>query len=243
MHEKRNFCIVLGLVASIVWAILTWFVIDPGTTGLSAQRIAAPIVALLLGIALFWAVHMEDKLPNHLAGVVGNVYYDADGLSFLPTVRTDHGHAELCVYYQNRFEGPVQAIIHLRPIEECFVIRPGVRDLHFAFRADGGDFGVIRQPIAVPENLQGEVAEVLLAAATFYPRSHGTRLRRQAGMPCGSLLVDWGSAFRTGVHEVSGEIELRSPAHLHLALPQRVDSAVCESSAWRQERFFSAAGT
>ena len=38
--------------------------------------------------------------------------------------------------------------------------QPGMRDVHFAFTAQGGDFGVIHQPIAVPPHLQGEVIDV-----------------------------------------------------------------------------------
>ena len=82
--------------------------------------------------------------------------------------------------------------MHLRPPEDCFVIHPGMRDVHFAFKAGGGDFGVLHQPISVPRHLQGEVIEVQLAAASYYPRSHGARWRRGGGMPCGTLSVDWG---------------------------------------------------
>jgi hypothetical protein len=69
-------------------------------------------------------------------------------------------------------------------------------------------------------------------------------LRRQAGIQCGSLSVDWGgSAFKTGVHEVSGEIELFSPTALHLSMPTGVNAYVTGNESWRQERIAVGAKT
>ena len=102
--------------------------------------------------------------------------------------------------------------------------------------ADGGDFGVIHQPIAVPRNLQGDVVNVELAAASYYPRSHGARLRRGTGMPCGSVVVDWsGAAFKSGVYEVSGEVELTQPVTLHLSMPEGVTEEATVDDLWKQE--------
>ncbi|MHC5024857.1 MAG: hypothetical protein ACYTGG_13295 [Planctomycetota bacterium] len=237
MHETRNFVMVLLLAASLVWAFVAWLLLGEAAPALWAQRIFATLLALSLVAWLFYALRFEDKLPDHLETVVGEMYYEADGLSFMPIVRVHNGRAELCVYYQNRFENPVQAIVHLRPPADSFVIRPGLRDVHFAFRADGGDFGAIHQPIAVPGHLQGEVINVQLAAASWYPRSHGARFRRRGGLPCGTLPVDWGgSAFKTGVYESSGEIQLNGPATLHLPMPKNVHDEVTGSEVWTQEQ-------
>src|SRR5688572_1610519 len=214
MHEKRNFVMVLLLIGSIVWGVIAWLILDSESSWLITQRTASLLLMVSLAGWLFYAIRIEDKLPDHLRSVIGEFYYEADGLSFMPMIRVrpGGGQAELCVYYQNRYENPVEAIIHLRPPEDSFVIRPGMRDVHFAFRASGGDFGVIHQPIAVPRHLQGEVVEVKMAASSWYPRSHGTRLRKRAGIPCGTLPVDWvGNALKIGVHEVSGEIPLTNP--------------------------------
>ncbi len=237
MHETRNFIMVLLLAGSLVWSILAWLFLPVDTSGLLFQRLCSTMLVVALAAWLFYALRIEDKLPDHLRTVVGEIYYEADGLSFMPIVRVNNGRAELCVYYQNRFENPVQAVVHLRPPDDSFIIRPGVRDVHFAFRADGGDFGVIHQPIAVPQHLQGQVIDVQLGAASWYPRSHGARMRRHAGMPCGSLLVDWGgSAFKTGVHEVSGEVQLNHPSTLHLSMPPGVPAEVTGAEVWTQEQ-------
>ena len=245
MHETRNFSLVIVLIGSVLWAIVAWFVLGSQAAGLWPQRAISVALILVTTAWLIYALVYEDKLPDHLKQALGEeYYYEADGLSFMPIVRSTGERAELSLYYQNRFENPVQAVVHLRPPEQGFIIRPGWRDVHIAFKADGGDFGVIHQPITVPRDLQGEVIDVELAAASYYPRSHGSRLRRQAGMPCGTLTVDWsGAAFKTGVHQVSGEIELIQPTRLHLSMPTGVSEQPTGSDMWKQERLAAGAAS
>lgn len=242
MHEKRNFMMVLVLVGSVIWAIYAWIWMPEGSATLWPQRTASTLLTVSLALWLFYAMRYEDKLPDHLRSVIGEFYYEADGLCFAPMIRVRDHHAELCVYYQNRYENPAEAIVHLRPpsVENSFVIQPGYRDVHIAFRCDGGDFGVIRQPIAVPRHIQGEVIELKMAASTWYPRSHGACLRRRQGMACGSLPVDWvGNPLKVGVHEVSGEIPLSNPVTLRLAMPERVETEPSRAALWRQEQLVS----
>jgi hypothetical protein len=241
MHETRNLIVVLILAAAVIWACVVWFVAAPAfapnlSTAMWAQRIASVALIAILGAFAWYAFTIEDKMPDRLAPVVGPMYYDVDGLSFMPTIRVNAGgQAELCVYYQNRFENYAMAVVHLRPPENAFVVRPGVRDLHFTFKADGGDFGVLHQPIGVPRKLRGEVIDVEMAAVARYPRSHGDRLIKHEGMACGSFPVDWGQAFKVGVHEVSGEIELSSPVTVHLSLPDSAHEAIKGPGVWKQE--------
>ena len=240
MHESRNFVLILILVGALVWAFVAWFVFGSESFQIIPQRIASLLLAASLGAWLVYALKFEDKIDDRMQGVVGDVYYDVDGLSFMPIVRVHDGRAELCVYYQNRFENPVQTVVHLRPPDDSFIIRPGIQDVHFAFKAGGGDFGAIHQPIAVPDHLQGEGLEIRLGAASYYPRSHGARLLKHGGLPCGTLNIDWaGAAFKSGVHEVSGEIEIVAPATLHLTMPRGVRDEITIADVWRQEQLAS----
>ncbi len=237
VHETRNFCLVIVLVTSIAWAFVAWLMLSDDAPFLWEQRNVSLILIVATVACLIYAFKFEDKYPDHLKALVDGPYYEADGLSFMPVVQASGGQAELSVYYQNRYENPVQAIVHLRPPQDSFVIRRGMRDAHFAFRAGGGDFGVIHQPIAVPEHLQGKAITVQLAAASHYPRSQGVRWRRRPGRPCGTLMVDWeGAAFKSGVHEVSGELELIDPVTLQLVLPTGVSAHVAGNELWKQEQ-------
>ncbi len=237
MHDKRNLALIVLLAASVVWLLIGLTLVE-GETAWFHRFIPLGFI-LVTGGWLIFAFTREDRMPDHLGEMFGSgVYYEADGLSFMVTVRQQGHEAQLSVHYQNRFENPTHGIIHLRPPENSFCIRPGWRDVHFAFRCDGGAFGVIHQPIAIPRELQGEVLNVQLAAASWYPRGQGSCVRRTPGMACGTLLVDWGgAAFRTGVHEVSGEIPLQNAVTLHLSMPMGVAEALDEThEGWVQQQ-------
>jgi hypothetical protein len=240
MHEKRNFFMVILLLASIIWATWAWFFMpgDQHTTGAIVHKSMSVLLIVSLSAWLFYTLRFEDKLPDHMKNVVGPVYYEVDGLCLLPMIRVHNKHAELCVYYQNRFENSADCIVHLRPpAQNSFVIQPGFRDVHVVFKCDGGDFGVVRQPLAVPRNIQGEVLEVLMAASSWYPRSHGERWRSNVGMTCGSLPVDWaGNPLKIGIHEASSDIPLTNPVRLHLAMPTGVSADIPKAGVWRQEQ-------
>ena len=194
MHETRNFIMVLLAIGSFLWGVVAWFVLDSETAPVIwFQRATSALLFVSMAVWLVYAFQIEDKLPDHMAGVVGPMCYGADGLDFMPTVRRQGEQAELCVYYQNRYENPAEVIVHLRPPEDSFIIKPGVRDVHFAFKAGGGDFGMITQPIAVPEHLQGEVIEVQLGAMSFYRRSQAPAFESEAASPaapCSSTGAD-----------------------------------------------------
>jgi hypothetical protein len=244
MHEKRNFALVLTFAALTIWSIWSWFAsgaIGAGTTEIWAQRIVSLAFVVGLGGFLVHALWLVDRLHDQLADAVGSIYYETDGVCFMPLVRLDSsGAAELRLYYQNRFENPAHVVVHLRPTGPCFAVGHGGDDIHIAFTCGGGDFGVIHQPIRVPTALRGEVIDLRLAAASRYPRSHGGRLRSHEGMECGTVRVDWaGAAFRLGVHETSNEIELIDPVSIHLALPRAIRQRGAESMQWRQEQLFA----
>ncbi len=240
MHEKRNFFMVILLLASIVWATWAWFMLkgDASSTTVVVHRSMSVLLIVSLAVWLTYTLRFEDKLPDHMKNVVGPVYYEADGMCLLPMIRVHNDRAELCVYYQNRFENPADCIVHLRPpADNSFIIAPGMRDVHFAFKCDGGDFGVLRQPIAVPRSVQGEVLDVLMAASAWYPRSRGERWRSNVGLACGSVPVDWaGNPLKIGVHEVASDIPLTNPVKLHLAMPTGVSADIPRASTWRQEQ-------
>lgn len=244
MHEKRDFVLVLAFAAFTIWSIWVWLASGPiptAPTGIWIQRIASLAIVVGLGGFLVNALWLVDRLHDQLADAVGSIYYETDGVCFMPLVRLDSsGAAELRVYYQNRFENPAHVVVHLRPTGPCFSVRQGGGDIHIAFTCGGGDFGVIHQPIRVPAALRGEVIDLQLAAASRYPRSHGGRLRSHEGMACGTVRIDWaGAAFRLGVHETSDEIELIDPVPIHLALPRAIRQRGTESMQWRQEQLFA----
>lgn len=233
MHERRNFVVTLLFIAALAWGLYVWLALfvfpalpEPAPS-LLAHRIGSLVLAFGFGAVLVYAYRYEDKLPDELARRTMGVYYERDGLCFAPMVRVVESaggppQAEISLYYQNRFDNPCEAVIHLRPSQCSMYSHQGARDVHFAFTVQPGAHGVIHQPVAVPHECQGESVEVELAAAVRWPRGHGDCLRSRIGRPCGTFDVDWALAFRQSRHELGGEIELRDPVRIRLTMPDGV---------------------
>ncbi len=237
MREKRNALLVLLIFGFFAWAFWAWFMASPDRPYRFEQRLASTILFSLTGVVLFWALVFEDKLPDMLGQYAGGLYYEQAGLCFIPVMRKDGEQAYIHIYFENRFENECNAILHLRPPPESIQHRPDACDIHFSFSCPGGGVGVIQQPVAVHPRLQGSVVDVELAAAVNYPHSQGDQLRSQKGLPCGTFNVDWGENFRTGMHELSGEIDLLNPVTIHLPVPRNVTNRIRRGQQWRQQIF------
>lgn len=234
MHEKRNFLLIICIALGVIWSGWLWLYSD--SEGITLMRVAVPLATVFGGCWLAYALTLEDNLPDVLSELIGSQYFEADGVCLFPVIRSSEVGPELSIYYQNRFENPAAVIVHLRPTTESFVVVSGAIDVHIAFQVGGGDVGVIHQPITVPTNIQGEVVEVQMVAASHYPRSHGACWRRHEGRDCGSMNVDWaGNAMRVGAREVDGTVELKQPVTLHLSMPKSVPEHIEHDRIWRQE--------
>lgn len=231
MHERRDTALIVLLCLALAWAVFAWVIAPDHASGIRPSvdfhKHASLGVSLVMVAAAVYFIKIKDKLDDDLASVSGGRYYEQDGLCFIPLVRiaTDkqgRQRAEISLYYQNRYSGVCEAVIHMRPDHSAFFSHRGARDVHFAFQARPGAFGVIHQPVAVDKAHQGEQVGVKVAAAVRYPKTRGQQLRSRTGMPVGSFQVDWALAYRQTDHELGGEIELHDPVTLHLTMPDSV---------------------
>jgi len=237
VREIRNVILIILAFLFFAWAFWVWLwkpdSISP--SWLLFHKVGSLGLFLLDVVVLIWAMKFQDKLPDILAQHTGGIYYEKNGLCFMPVMRKEGDRAFLCIYYENRYENPCDAIVHIRPPAEAIQHRPDAKDMHFAFQCPGGAVGVIQQPVAVHPKLQGQVIDVLLAAAVNYPHNPGDQLRSKPGLPCGTFQVDWGVNFRTGMHELSGEIDLHGPVRVHLPIPRDVSNRIRAGQHWRQQ--------
>ncbi len=240
MRELRNTVLVILLCGSIMWAFVVWMfhgtLQEPGSDLVLYQRWASLALFALSGVLLIYFMTVAPKASDELKNVTGGRYFETDGVCFMPLVRLNRGRAEISLYYQNHHENPCEVVIHLRPPHGTLRVHEDSRDVHFAFQAQGGAFGVIHQPIGVHRKFQGQVINVQLAAANRYFRGRGSRIRKAKGMECGSINVDWGAAMRSLDHEISGDVELLKPATLHLAMPTGVAEDPPGAALWTKER-------
>jgi len=241
MHERRNAIVTLLLGGSMLYALYFWIglLAAPGLPSAPPSdlfhRMLSIGLVLLFGGVLLYSYKFEDKLTDDLAKKTMGRYYEADGLCFAPMVRMtedEEGNpqAEISLYYQNRYSNPCEAVIHLRPPKGAVQSHRGARDIHFAFTAQPGAYGVVHQPVAVALEHQGQPISLELAAAVRFPRGHGEVLRSKCGMPCGTFDVDWAMAYRQSRHELGGEIELKKPARVQLTMPENVRTEIDRGS-------------
>src|SRR5688572_7587429 len=124
MRERGNAVLTALLAVSILWVTVSWLFaptmpIRHIPPSLALHQYASPVALAMFGGLLFYAVKIKDRLPDKLAGVCLGGYFEQDGLCFVPLARVTRGtgepQAEISLYYQNRYAGPCEAVIHLRP--------------------------------------------------------------------------------------------------------------------------------
>ncbi len=238
MHERRNMMVTIFFTAAVLWGLFAFLVVPDHFPGVWPSelfhKLASVGVALVLGSILFYAYQIEDRLDDQLGVITMGRYYERDGLCFMPLTRVrqlDDGRqlAEISLYYQNRFDGTCEVVIHLRPPAGTLYSHRGSQDLHFAFQCRPGGYGVVHQPVAIMHEHQGEQIEIEMAAAIRWPRGRGDQVRSHQGLPCGTFEVDWALAYRQSHHELSGDIELKEPARVHMTLPTNVIDSIKRS--------------
>ncbi len=234
MRERRKTILITLACLALAWGLFAWIIAPDFVRGLRPSirfhQYASLGALALLGAALVYVLRFQDDAADQLSRVTIGHYFERDGVCFWPLVRVQHAkggeRAEISLYYQGRYSGMAEVVFHLRPVEGAFFSHRGGRDIHFAFHCEGGGYGVVHQPIAVPVEYQGRTVDVQLAAAVRYPRARGTQVRSKCGAPVGTFDVDWALAYRQSRHELCGEIELVQPATVRLTLPDGVQSDI-----------------
>jgi len=247
MHERRNLILAILFGVAALYALFAW-VIAPDTfpdlpPSLLAHKMFSLALVLILGAVLFYAMQIEDRLSDELGPRTMGRYFERDGLCLMPVVRVQKDAegrpmAEVSVYYQSRYSGVAEAVVHLRPPPKSVFSHRGARDLHFAFQTQPGGFGVIHQPVAVFKEFQGQPVEFQVAVAVRWPRGVGDQLRSKKGELCGTFKVDWAKAYRQSRHEMCGEIDLVEPVVVTLTMPDNVVDDVF-GATFTQETFSS----
>jgi hypothetical protein len=233
MHEGRNTAATLLLVTVMLWTFFAWLAAPALEIEIPlplAQKIASLLSLAALGGYVFYAMTTSDQLDDQLARATAGHYFERDGLCFMPLTRVvqtpDGPQAEVSLYYQSRYDGVCEAVVHIRPPQGALRVSDGASALHFAFRCDPGAFGVIHQPIGIAPEKQGTTVDAHMAAAVRWPRGHGDQLRSREGAPCGKFAVDWSRVYDRAPGDTAGEIELKKPVVVHLALPENVRGRV-----------------
>jgi hypothetical protein len=211
----KSICTFLIIVALFA-AFFGWVDDRPNqlTWGL---RIGGP--ALFAGaILVFLAAHyVPDDARDFLLEQFGNIGLDRNGFTFVIVPQTARGMLFLDMYFQNRFEGPCAADVHLRPFRsESHML------VEFHVSCGPGAFGIMHLPVAVPRELQGQQQEFEVGANVSYPQGRGRMLRARR---CATLTI--GADFKNVVGELAriGSI-VTLDFVLHPAILRKPDSTL-----------------
>jgi hypothetical protein len=222
MREFVKGTLIVCFLVSAVAAPFAW-IDDRPSTVTWILRIGAPFIALTLFL-LFLAVHFQrDRAPDFLHQKFGG-YLDRGGLCFAFDAVVEDAVCYLRVHFQNRYSGPCEGRIVLRPARGFFLTRSSFQHVAFDIECPGAGYGVAEVPIPVRQEFQGKKQEFEVGASVRYPRRRGRMLRfREGGViransdffnPFGTALTLAGTA--------TGQIVLSTPASVTLTLPSGV---------------------
>lgn len=213
-------CLFFGLLSAVI-AGVAW-IISPRpdafdwTVILSAGMVAVVLLSSF-SVGLWWP--RTDLAPDFLFERTGS-YFERDGFCFsvVPTVEDEL--VLLRVYFQNRFERPCNAAFALRQAASRMG-RNKDNLLELSLTCEGGAFGVITAPAAVPAKYQGKRVKINVAARCHYPNGKGKQLRFKTAAKVDNDLSfggGWGTNVSTGAM-VLGSISVSDPAHVSFQMP------------------------
>ncbi len=174
-------------------------VLADGAAG--AEDVYCPLLAIALFVLGCWCFSRADQHRDLLAQHTGGKpYFDRQGFCFDIRGAVEDGYAVLEIHFQNRFSGPCQAKVMLRPSVR-YLFRPQWRPPPVFINCEGGAFGVAHVCVDVPKKFQGKNFSFEIFGATNYPQGRGEQLRfsdaiRVAGNPFFSLSAPPRTRFR-----------------------------------------------
>ena len=177
-NEIKNI-LQVALVAVLIVAAFAWANVN-SSLSISATAWAYRILSLLAA-AVLAAVLIRDRfrkedLPDHLRSMVPRPF-EINGLCFGFVTEATDGRGELHVLFQNRFANPCNVRLILAR-HHGFV--SSARLLEFPqihIECEGGAFGMVRVPLAVPRKWQGKRKTFSIKGLVKYPNGRGKLLR------------------------------------------------------------------
>lgn len=221
--------IVLGFVTlgawcdGIGWPVLIW-----------GLRAGTPLVMAGVCWLFYRASRRPDPLPNPLREIAAK-YFERKGLCFAPVLETSGDSCQMSVYFQNRYESHVSAMIEVLPPRRTFWFgRHDLPTVVSAVECPGGAFGAMRVPFPIPKQYQGRQMRFDIAADVKYRARKGKLLHVREGTRVDAIgqTRQWSALLFlfAGVGLVPVLCMMRS-AGVRLQLPKGVFEALPQGAA------------
>ena len=167
----------------------------------------------------------REKAPNYLATLVGS-YFERFGFCFAVVPSVSSQKLVFHVHYQNRYQRSCEARIH--------IISRDRKDSELSkiinVTCEGGEFGVVAVPLAVPRDLSGLPHDWNVFCEPVHPNGRGRALFFREGAPVGLPTSEKAELTKTVVFALAGGVHVSKPAQFRMTLPQNVDDQLPSDS-------------
>lgn len=184
---------------------------------LSRGLIAVGVIGLAIVV---WALMRRDRAPDFLRQRFRNPF-ECNGLFFMVMFETHDEIAHLVIAFQNRYSRPCIPTIKLTHQVRFRQLPLELPPIEFA--VDGGEFGVCRMPINIPEQLRGCELSFDLTGRNHFPEGRGRMLLFRDGMAIGKWEQKALNYIMVAA-AVTGHIHIARAANITLCLPSAARS-------------------
>jgi len=183
-QNTRQVLLVCSVVA-VMFGGMAWLIPAAKEPNIWWLRIGALVLlAWVIGFSA-WAKRRRDLAPDFLAQLSAN-FFEQDGFAFVVGTEVLEGVGYLCVWFQNRYERPCEAMVLVRTSERWLAPQRHLPDAKVSLTCQPGAFGKALVPWPLPLELQGRKVLLDVMARRKYPRGRGKLLRRRTGLRVGS---------------------------------------------------------
>jgi hypothetical protein len=216
-----------GLIVLSFAILLAWQEAQPGQVAWTL-RLSLPPVAFAIAGILYRESRKKEVLKDMLAEISLR-YFERDGLCFTFVPQVHEGICWISVFFQSRYERPCEARLVMRPEHWATLGGRPIAPIDVDVAVEGGSFGVLRFPVAVPLVVQGVVIHCDVLASVSYPSGRGKLLRLRHGLHVGEPgPVSTGRLLLGLLRVASGTIGVTHPARISLQMPKPVADVLPE---------------
>src|SRR5687768_1697584 len=217
MGQSTKAMLQLSVILGAFAALMFWVAPQQPGDVVWAFRFGLPALVLFVCWVLVRNARRVEVLPDILRDAAGD-YLERDGLCFAPRIEAADGVCRVVVFFQNRYERACTTQIALLPGGSSFSIaRLNILNVNVQFECQGGAFGVLRVPLAIPAAYQGKTIRYDVTAKTRFPEGRGKLLRYRSGAGVGPVRA----AGTEQMLEAFSAFSL-PPTRVELALPSDV---------------------
>ena len=195
-------------------------------------------------IGLIYLHSRPESVPDFLAKL-DKPRIGRGSVLFVFDCAARNGWAWINVHYQNRFSNPANVTVALLPSQNFMMKRHDIEPVLFTFVCGAAAYGVIRIPVALKQEYQGNSQQFDVFATYDYPNGPGECLRNVVGVgeiSKVSFSYTQSAAFSLAKMAITGGIGgVKAQSRVKVELPRNVADAANMAPDLIQEELWTLA--